>query len=453
MSSNVNDGTSQTNEQGNSPQGPGKALMKPVWIGVVAVYLVLVSGFVFYGLIKLWPYPTPSTEPSTTDQAANSPASSNQTNTSTLGSGNSQAPAANAGGSTNPTGSGSSQTPAANAGGSTNPPRSGSSQTPPANTPGASTTPPSGSGTSQTPANNSGGSAAGQPTPNQPGPAGRGVAGNPRTGKWLDPERIKFFGGWFEADVYLETRLLILVMLSGALGSLMHALRSLAWYTGNRKMVWSWVATYALLPVTGPILATIFYFVVRGGFFSSQASFETTSPFGFIALSALVGLFSTQATLKLKEISETIFKKPEPGEDHKPQESTSPTASPKPAPTAASVTPASGTANTSVVIGGTNFVSGAVVKFAGVNAVVSSISDTSITVAVPANPAASGPVDVQITNVDGQSVTLAKGFTYVADTTADTTAGAAADDELDGHEEIKSNTTDEELPITEGGVE
>ena len=105
-----------------------------------------------------------------------------------------------------------------------------------------------------------------------------------------------------------------------------------------------------------------FYFIVRGGFFSSSAPVETTSPFGFIALSALVGLFSPQATLKLKDIAETVFAKPGPGEDNKPQGSTTPAPSAKPAPTGASVTPRSGPAATQVVIAGTNF-AGATVKF------------------------------------------------------------------------------------------
>jgi hypothetical protein len=214
-------------------------------------------------------------------------------------------------------------------------------------------------------------------------------------------------------------------------------------------MVWSWVAFYLLLPVTGAILAVIFYFVVRGGFFSPQSSFENTSPFGFAALAALVGLFSPQATLKLKEIAETIFSKPGAGADNKPQESTSQATPPKPAPTITSVTPASRAVNESVVIAGTNFSDGVVVKFGGVAGTVSSSSDSSITVTVPANPSATGPVDVQVANSDGQSVALSQGFTYVAGGIAD----AAAVDELDGHDEIKSNTTDEELPITEGGVE
>ncbi|HEY6247323.1 MAG TPA: IPT/TIG domain-containing protein [Pyrinomonadaceae bacterium] len=266
-----------------------------------------------------------------------------------------------------------------------------------------------------------------------------------------DPETIYFFQGRVQAQVYLETRLLLLVMLSGALGSLMHSLRSLYWYTGNRMMVWSWVAFYLLLPVTGAILAIIFYFVVRGGFFSSTAQFQNTSPFGFAALSALVGLFSPQATLKLKEIAETIFAKPGEGTDNKPQETESQAPPTKPAPAITSLDTTSGKANDSIGITGTGFSEGVGVKFGGVTAVVSASSDTSITVVVPDNPSATAPVEVQVTNSDGQSVTAAQKFTYVAG--ADTsTPDEGTTDELEGDDEIKSNTTDEELPITEGGV-
>jgi hypothetical protein len=64
----------------------------------------------------------------------------------------------------------------------------------------------------------------------------------------------------------------------------------------------------------------IFYVVVRGGFFSPQTTFENTSPFGFAALAALVGLFSEQAVLKLKKVAETVLEPPAPGEDAKPQQ-------------------------------------------------------------------------------------------------------------------------------------
>ena len=115
-----------------------------------------------------------------------------------------------------------------------------------------------------------------------------------------------------------EERLLILVMTAGALGSLVHALRSAYWYVGNRNLVRSWVPKYLLLPFCGAILAVLFYFVVRGGFFSPRASSMHTSQYGFCALACLVGLFSEQAVLKLKQVAETVFMTTEQGKDADP---------------------------------------------------------------------------------------------------------------------------------------
>lgn len=115
-----------------------------------------------------------------------------------------------------------------------------------------------------------------------------------------------------------EERLFLIVALAGALGSLVHALRSFYWYVGNRELVLSWLVMYILLPVTGAMLALIFYIAVRGGLFP-QATIQQTNPFGFIALSALVGLFSVQAALKLQDIAETVFTKAGKGRESKPQ--------------------------------------------------------------------------------------------------------------------------------------
>ena len=119
--------------------------------------------------------------------------------------------------------------------------------------------------------------------------------------------------------IYDEIRLLFIVSFAGALGSLVHALRSFYWYIGNRELVRSWIATYLMQPFAGTALAVVFYLVIRGGFFSPQAGFKQTSPFGFAALAALVGMFSEQAVLKLKDVAETVLAKPQPGEDAKPQ--------------------------------------------------------------------------------------------------------------------------------------
>jgi hypothetical protein len=115
-----------------------------------------------------------------------------------------------------------------------------------------------------------------------------------------------------------EQRLLILVMTAGALGSLVHALRSAYWYVGNRNLVRSWIPKYLLLPLCGATLAVLFYLIVRGGFFSPRAGSTQTSPFGFCAFACLVGLFSEQAVLKLKQLAETVFVTAERGKDANP---------------------------------------------------------------------------------------------------------------------------------------
>lgn len=127
-----------------------------------------------------------------------------------------------------------------------------------------------------------------------------------------------------QIEIWDEVRLLLIVILAGALGSLVHTVRSVFWYVGNRFLKWSWLAKYVLQPFAGSALAVIFYVVVRGGFFSPQTTVENTSPFGFAALAAMVGLFSEQAVLKLKEVAETVLSKPAPGADAKPQPSVSP---------------------------------------------------------------------------------------------------------------------------------
>jgi hypothetical protein len=118
----------------------------------------------------------------------------------------------------------------------------------------------------------------------------------------------------------LEARMVLIVALSGALGGLVHSLRSFYWYLGNRELVWSWLGMYILVPFVGTALGVVFYLIIRGGFFSPQATVEQTSPFGFAALAALVGLFSEQAVLKLKKVAETVLTEAAEGKNAKPQE-------------------------------------------------------------------------------------------------------------------------------------
>ena len=201
-----------------------------------------------------------------------------------------------------------------------------------------------------------------------------------------------------------EERLFLIVMFAGALGGLVHALRSFYWYAGARKLVLSWAGFYITLPVLGATMATIFYLVIRGGFFSPESSIRDTSTFGFAALAALIGMFTEQAADKLKQIAATIFTPAPKGPDH---------AGPELKVSGISPPDGSLAGKEPVTITGKGFVQGATVTFGGQSA-------TDVKVAADGNsltavtPAASvpGAVDVEVTNPDKKKSVLPGGFTY-----------------------------------------
>jgi hypothetical protein len=87
-----------------------------------------------------------------------------------------------------------------------------------------------------------------------------------------------------------------------------------------------------------------------------------------------------------------------------------------PAPTVASITPNSGTANggMAVTITGTGFLTGATVSLGGATATgVSVVNSTTITATTAAHTA--GAVNVVVTNTDSKTGTLANGYTYTTD--------------------------------------
>jgi hypothetical protein len=131
---------------------------------------------------------------------------------------------------------------------------------------------------------------------------------------------VHVFG--YHRSVSRETLFFVIVALSGALGGSIHSLRSISWYIGNRKLKWSWIPFYLLRPLVGATLATLFYFVLRAGLFSPSAQTQATSPYGFAALSALVGLFAEQAVEKLKTVAEQFFQEAPKGADQAPQADT-----------------------------------------------------------------------------------------------------------------------------------
>lgn len=105
-----------------------------------------------------------------------------------------------------------------------------------------------------------------------------------------------------------DARLILIVLCAGALGSCVHAATSFASYVGNRRLVLSWAWWYVLRPLIGMALALVFYFVVRGGLLSTGAEASEMSVFGVAAVAGLVGMFSKQATDKLRELFDNLFR-------------------------------------------------------------------------------------------------------------------------------------------------
>jgi hypothetical protein len=116
---------------------------------------------------------------------------------------------------------------------------------------------------------------------------------------------VKLF--WWKGELDPERRLLMLVLLCGALGSLVHAATSFSNYVGDNKLDQKWVWWYILRPVIGMAIAFIFYIVFRAGLVVSEGV-EHLNIYGVLTLAALSGLFTDKATLKLTEVFETIFK-------------------------------------------------------------------------------------------------------------------------------------------------
>ena len=102
-----------------------------------------------------------------------------------------------------------------------------------------------------------------------------------------------------------DKQLLLLAMLGGAIGSYLHVSQSFACYVGNRQACASWVWWYLLRTPIGACLGVLMYIVVRAGLLAGA---DAPSAYGVLAFAALAGWFSKQATEKLAEVFDTLFK-------------------------------------------------------------------------------------------------------------------------------------------------
>jgi hypothetical protein len=108
--------------------------------------------------------------------------------------------------------------------------------------------------------------------------------------------------------VTAEGRVIVVVLLAGGIGAMVHAVRSFGAHLGAQKLTNGWGWWYFLRPLEGAVVALAFYFVLGGGLVQSTSS-PADSIYGIAGVAVLVGMFSHEAVTKLKEVAETFFSK------------------------------------------------------------------------------------------------------------------------------------------------
>lgn len=137
-----------------------------------------------------------------------------------------------------------------------------------------------------------------------------------QTREALEKTTPKSVGRWHWANRILgpdpDIRLLLIVMIGGGIGSLIYGATAFSVKVANRQFGASWLWWYALRVPTGMALALLLYLVIRGGLFAGSVvgdqAANAINPYGIVAMAALTGMFAEQASDKLKEIFEGLFR-------------------------------------------------------------------------------------------------------------------------------------------------
>lgn len=253
-----------------------------------------------------------------------------------------------------------------------------------------------------------------------------------------------------------DVRLLMVVMLAGGLGSFIHTATSFGDFVGNEKLSRSWIWWYVLKPFIGMILAVIFYLVIRGGFLSAGAEAGKLNIYGITALAGLAGMFSKQATDKLSEVFDALFRTAAGNGDAKRKDDLG-----NPLPVLVDLDPTSiepATQNVVVTVKGSSFVRGSVARVNGVNRETIFRDESRLTVKLlPEDIANEGQLEVLVFNPPPGGGVSTPLKIRVAPSAVDygrqLPGVAVAEANMDGCDvEVVAATPDEALPASEGGV-
>jgi len=109
-----------------------------------------------------------------------------------------------------------------------------------------------------------------------------------------------------------ETWVLLIVIVAGVIGSLIHSAWNLGAFLGKREFKASWTLWYLAHPFVGAGLAVLIYFALRAGLLSSGTTAGNLNLFGIAAISGLAGMFTREAMAKLKDMADNLFAKAKP---------------------------------------------------------------------------------------------------------------------------------------------
>lgn len=127
-----------------------------------------------------------------------------------------------------------------------------------------------------------------------------------------------------------DTYAIVVVLICGAFGGMVHGIRSFYFHVFAGDLEESELIRLVLRPLSGAVLALIFYLVLRAGM--GQAALTTAGGAGldsanatagavrqpegasiifYAAVAGIVGMFTDQTVAKLKKIAEAILTKPD----------------------------------------------------------------------------------------------------------------------------------------------
>jgi hypothetical protein len=193
------------------------------------------------------------------------------------------------------------------------------------------------------------------------------------------------------ADVAGDGPMLFLVVLMGAFGALLAAIRSFVNFVGSRSFVPSWSFYYLFRPMFGAGLALIVFLAYRIGAVSGPKGGTPADPFTAAFVAGMVGLFADTVLQKLKELVDQLFRPQDTRSDKLPGEAHASV----PAITRLTV------ANGVLTVEGNGFAAGASVSLNGHDAPTTFVDSTRLTV-TPLPASLAGAVSVIVTNRDGR---------------------------------------------------